>query len=492
MSHVRVIVIALLGLGMLSAARAQGTLEPDKKQEAAIRKIQQLLDARLLDRTVFAKEMPLEKLLDALAKQFPKDAKITLRFDRDAFGDNAAEIAATPIRLLPTSASTTVRFVLEQAISQLKSKIDYRIEGVQVVVTTTKNAAFAVEYDIRDVIETPELVAESGAAWRKASPAEKAGMVVGKSLSILEINPQSVLVLNGTRLAVQATGSQHSEIVQLVFLYRRLADLQVNTQARLYEVDDAFHKKLTNRKPIPLEEEERMMFDGKPTEMGALFKLLPKQKRVQSGDSHLTKNGLAVTLLSRHQVVTCLPSPDQLRKGDKARQTILEGVSLVGELHVSPDRRSIRVQLVEHDTEIQAIQKVKLRDLERGPIFYDLGEPPPKKDVFGEVPALLLSKYTQMTEIADGGTILIPVHYRPRSAKEKDRWLVLAITARIRMEEEELRIREQSLEAVLPQVVADVLKNPALKTARDFYGTPGDKRFALVDSAPGPGRSRRR
>ena len=80
------------------------------------------------------------------------------------------------------------------------------------------------------------------------------------------------------------------------------------------------------------------------------------------------------------------------------------------------------------------------------------------------------------------GWILLPIHYRPRAAKEKDRWLVLAISARIRMEEEEQRIREQSLEQVLPQVVADVLKNPGLKTARDFYGTPGDTRFAVADS----------
>ena len=136
MFQVRIVLFSLLGFGMLSSARAQSTLEPDKKQEAAIRKMQQLLDGRLVDRTVFAKEMPFAKVLDALAKQFPKDDKITLQFERDAFADKAAEIAATTIRLRPIAANTTLRDVLDQAIGQLKSELDYRIDASQVVVTS--------------------------------------------------------------------------------------------------------------------------------------------------------------------------------------------------------------------------------------------------------------------------------------------------------------------------------------------------------------------
>jgi hypothetical protein len=44
-------------------------------------------------------------------------------------------------------------------------------------------------------------------------------------------------------------------------------------------------------------------------------------------------------------------------------------------------------------------------------------------------------------------------------------------------------IRLGNLDALLPALVADVLNNPRLKATRDFYGTPGDKRFALVNSA---------
>jgi hypothetical protein len=51
-----------------------------------------------------------------------------------------------------------------------------------------------------------------------------------------------------------------------------------------------------------------------------------------------------------------------------------------------------------------------------------------------------------------------------------------------------LRQRDQlgsGPESLLDAVVRDVLTNPKLKSVRDFYGTPGDKRYALlVDQTP--------
>jgi hypothetical protein len=84
-------------------------------------------------------------------------------------------------------------------------------------------------------------------------------------------------------------------------------------------------------------------------------------------------------------------------------------------------------------------------------------------------------------EIGDGGSILLPVHYRPRSIQEKERWWVLMITSRIIIEEEERMMLQGDLE-VLPGLLADLLTNPRLKATREFFGTPGDTRCALVDS----------
>src|SRR6185436_3979509 len=43
-------------------------------------------------------------------------------------------------------------------------------------------------------------------------------------------------------------------------------------------------------------------------------------------------------------------------------------------------------------------------------------------------------------------------------------------------------IDQAEKKTLLSVLFADVLQNPALKANRDLYGTPGDKRFAVVDS----------
>ena len=57
------------------------------------------------------------------------------------------------------------------------------------------------------------------------------------------------------------------------------------------------------------------------------------------------------------------------------------------------------------------------------------------------------STQTTSRDIPDGGSVLVPVHYRPRSAQEKNRWWVLTITARIVMEEEE-QAMERPVESI--------------------------------------------
>jgi hypothetical protein len=91
--------------------------------------------------------------------------------------------------------------------------------------------------------------------------------------------------------------------------------------------------------------------------------------------------------------------------------------------------------------------------------------------------------HAQDLEISDGGAVLAPVHYRPKSLQEKNRHWVLSITPRIVIEEEEQFLRQIALQSIAPLVATDVLKNPRLKDARELYGAPGDRRFALVDSA---------
>src|SRR5262249_11293802 len=140
-----------------------------------------------------------------------------------------------------------------------------------------------------------------------------------------------------------------------------------------------------------------------------------------------------------------------------------------GKIHVSPDRRSVQVNLTEKATELQEIKQTKMPVLAGAP------------RVIGETPFLNVTTRAQVLEIPDGGTILVPIQVRTLDLP-KDRFWALAISPRIRIEEEERYIEKEALGEILPALAADVLKHSRLKTLREFHGSPGDKRFALVDS----------
>ncbi len=223
-------------------------------------------------------------------------------------------------------------------------------------------------------------------------------------------------------------------------------DIAVIAQAQLYEVDDAFFKKLAQAKRLSkqdLEELERQFLGlSQPKspatrEDDSLFKLLEKHKPILTGKEIMVDNGRQGTLLSWHKVINCLPSPEQVRKGDKVPQKVEEGVSVLVDVRVSWDRRFVRVKFTEKSTELEGIDKVR--------VF--VGET--EKEVVAEVPFLKEATHSQVRYMADGGSFLLPIHYRPRDSRDKQRLLVLLITARIWIEEEE-RIIRQGLLPTLP------------------------------------------
>jgi uncharacterized protein (TIGR03067 family) len=217
--------------------------------------------------------------------------------------------------------------------------------------------------------------------------------------------------------------------------------MAVIAKAQIYEVDDAFYKKLSKSKRLSkedLEKLEREVLDPPllPPEDKTLFKLLDKQKLILAGKGVKVNNGLEADLLSWKKTVQCLPSPYQVRKGDKYAQTVVEGVSLAGIMNISPDRRFVRVKFVEKNVELEAVEKVKVLDNEG-------------TEVVAEVPLLKEGKHSQVRDIPDGGSFLLPLSYRPDSARKQDRWWIICITPRIYIEEEEALVRKESTKAIL-------------------------------------------
>jgi len=291
-----------------------------------------------------------------------------------------------------------------------------------------------VVYDIRDIVAKPTILGMSGRLFRDVEPAPKAVGIVRAILSVLDpingtsttLDRETIEVLNGTRLVIRASAACHAEIPAILKSLRAQGDVAVSVETHLYEVDEAYYNKLKNAKHISLEESERLFFEGihPASASDSLFNLLPKQKKVMDGEKIQVNSGEDAPILSWHQAVRSMASPEQLRKGEKSPQTLLEGVSFVANMEVNSDRRSVRLKLIEKAAELEGIQKTKL--------FMADG-----KEVAAEIPLFKEHTQTRVKEIPDHGSLLVPVLYQPSSAREKSRWWVLSITPHIVIEAEE-------------------------------------------------------
>jgi hypothetical protein len=154
----------------------------------------------------------------------------------------------------------------------------------------------------------------------------------------------------------------------------KINPLEVIFTAELYEVDEAFHKRLGNPKwlsMVEIEEWERVFLSGseKPEkkQTGESFvDLLKKQKLLVSAKDVKIIDGKDGGILSSTQETQCLPSPAQLRKGQKDPQKIEEGLILRAHVQISWDRRYVRVKFIEKNAELEGIDKVSVGIDNRG------------------------------------------------------------------------------------------------------------------------------
>lgn len=202
------------------------------------------------------------------------------------------------------------------------------------------------------------------------------------------------------------------------------SEVYVILKARLYEVDEAFNKKLAKAKWLSRADLEEL--EDKPQVDDALFAQLEKLKPSLVGKKINVDPGKEGVLLRATKKVECLPTPDQIRQASKRPQTFDEGFTLSAWIHVSSDRRFVRLEFREKSLEIEGVEQVKVVvDLDKG------------TEAVGEVVFTKEGSVTQTRYVPDAGSFLLPIHYRPRALRKNDRWLVAEITPRIYVEEEE-------------------------------------------------------
>jgi hypothetical protein len=506
------ITAAFLCLALGDAAPDSTPKEPDPK---AVLKTRQSLDHRL---SLPATETTFGKLLESLEKQLPEDKKIALRIDKEAFGKDAAKIAEAPVRLQKLTDVSLITIV-RLALAQVSTRTDYRIEAGAFVITTPARALYTASHDIRDLVEDPAFdpastrldMRLSPASVRKLDPAARAAGIA--QMIVRVVAPESWLptaephgtiqILNGTRLVIHTNASRHAEIDELLDALRRLTDIPVALDARLYSVDRETYTKIKTAKRLSRAEMEEQAAKGGE----ALGKLLAKQKLVVAGRGVRILNGLEGVFLSQHNVVVSPPivQDQKLPRGLEGNpdlteaQAALEGVSFSARVTVSADRRFVDLKITEKATEIDELPKVQFPK----PKKKDKGAPEKGEEEEEQVPDIqeqvvtLLEQlrlarplrpvlgetvYSHEVGIPDGGSRAIAVRVRPRALETAERWWVLVVTPQIIIRSEQQDMLNESLKSSLPALLTDILKNPRLKTTRAFYGSPDDPRYALVPS----------
>ena len=207
--------------------------------------------------------------------------------------------------------------------------------------------------------------------------------------------------------------------------------------AQLFEVDETLYSKVAQQKWLSMDEWEkleRIFLHGPEKQIAgeSLFDLVAKEKPLRPAKEIEIDDGKEAMLLSLTDEVHCLPSPIQLRTGQREPQAVNVGLVLDAQVQVSWDRRFVRLKLTEKSREVEGIDRV--------PVMLD----PSGKETAAEIACVKEATFSIPRTIPDGGTLLLPVQHRPEATRKKNRWLVLEIVTRIYIEEEERFIRGEA------------------------------------------------
>ncbi len=223
---------------------------------------------------------------------------------------------------------------------------------------------------------------------------------------------------------------------------KKLADDYIILKADLLEVDDAYYQKLVKaakwRSLGELGEDERKALDKPKDEKADKGSASPdkgsaseaEKPKLLLASKEISMNfGEDALVLAMTKPVKCLPSPETIGKGLKTPQSFQDGLTLYTRAAITPDRRYVRVSLTERSLEVEGTEKVE--------VFHpDTGKP-----IAAEMAFVKESSTSQVRYIPDGGTLLVPLQYRPRDVKAKDHWLVARVAPRIYIGAEERQRR---------------------------------------------------
>lgn len=397
--------LILVPIVLATANDTSGGEEADAQKKIA--HIQQLLEHTRIDTTAFPKEMPLGKFLAAVRRQLPGDKKIALRLEEKELGKEAARLADAPVRCSSLK-KWPLGLILHKVVRQVTKdvELDYAIRDDAVVITRASLAANSFVYDVGDVIrEMPSFDFEDLEAT------DNLGSLVNM-LGGVELRPwEKIEVLNGTRLAVLASPDNHGQIADILASVRRMSDVAIVMNARLYEVDRGFFSKHIT--PLFAKDKEGKARSTIVAIEAPLLKRILQQKVLLESEEVKLRPSAKRTFLSRHSVFRFASGRDT--DGFPRTGAGLTGVSFEVRPLASADRRYLCLHITQHVAQLVGIDKGKKRDAATG------------KDGEIESPNVRKSSLAGTIRIADTAPLLMPVAYRPQGKDADDRvWLLVA------------------------------------------------------------------
>jgi hypothetical protein len=459
---------------------------------------QQLLDALKMPLTVDWEDTTFEPFLKYLSEKAGVRIVIA-QVLRDKKVVNLT--APVSIHLKGVSLST----VLKKALSQVTDEeLDFAFREGALVITRPRLATHPVDYEIRDLIEQmpllfPILKKENEPLYEDLRQTDGPGVLVRYLANEVELKSwETIEVRNKSRLLIHASPLRHEEIAGVLSDLRRMLDVAVVMNARLYEIDRAFYTKHI----APLFAKDKDSEDRAPVRRidAPLLMAISKEKVLLESEKITIRPSVETTFLAQQSLYLYAAGLGSKKEGGMHIGTGLAGVSFDVRPLVSLDRRYLRLRISQRVVQLTGMDKTKRRDASTG------------KEFEVEVPTLRKATVTGTVQIPDTAPILMLVDYRPPGKVGEDKvWLLVARPfIWIKEEEEERRQGKENVPfqshiwdldvpedekpapvtplpsddqtmAILRSVVKDALTNPDLEYLRESFGTPKDKTFTLID-----------
>ena len=259
-----------------------------------------------------------------------------------------------------------------------------------------------------------------------------------------------ILLLNRKQLVVRADRKTHAQINDMVTAFRRLLDVAIVVETRLFEVDrEVYDKQIVGKLPRhpgsppvfgypATAETEQKFLDGKLAVKPVFEGMKPlKQNKVIIQDR---EHGV---FFSWRTAVPYERNPARVFE-KKELAVAYPGFSVSMSPVVSSDRRQTRIKLTQKVTQLVEWQRIKAHQLQthQGTKKAEQLRPDPDtKEVTFEVPVLQEYSFTSTFAAFDGWPVVVPILWQPGD-QGKDRALVLVFSARILIEEEERQIQK--------------------------------------------------